>query len=281
MSFGNSYGGGRTRMGTKVFLNVYDLSPSNDFLYPIGLGLHHSGVEILGVEYSFASGAGIFEGTPKEAPGARFREQLFLGVWEGSAADLRRVVAELRETENFGSEDYNLVRNNCNSFSNAFVWKLLERRIPAHVNRLADIGVCCSCLLPRDLLDNAPVGDPSSNNNNGSASSGFQAFPGTRNPTTSSPSNKKQVAPSIFSGAGHTLGGSNNNSNNQNSTTTNSMSGFGLFGRKSSAAKPAASPAEDAAQRREKARKAALARFEQTNRQQKQPASTATDEKSE
>ena len=37
--------------GTKVILNVYDLSPANDMLYSIGMGLHHSGVEILGKEY--------------------------------------------------------------------------------------------------------------------------------------------------------------------------------------------------------------------------------------
>ena len=52
--------GGRTRMGTKVYLNVYDLSPANDCLHPAGMGLHHSGVEISGVVYSFGSGGGIY-----------------------------------------------------------------------------------------------------------------------------------------------------------------------------------------------------------------------------
>ena len=33
------------------------------------MGLHHSGVEILGKEYSFASGGGIFDSSPKEAAG--------------------------------------------------------------------------------------------------------------------------------------------------------------------------------------------------------------------
>ena len=33
------------------------------------MGLHHSGVEILGKEYSFASGGGVFDSSPKEAPG--------------------------------------------------------------------------------------------------------------------------------------------------------------------------------------------------------------------
>ena len=53
--------------GTVVVLNVYDLSPANEScLYSLGLGVHHSGVEILGQEYSFASGAGIFDSTPKQ-----------------------------------------------------------------------------------------------------------------------------------------------------------------------------------------------------------------------
>lgn len=56
MSMGPGYQGGRTRVGTKVFLNVYDLAPANEFLYPVGFGFHHSGIEVLGSEYSFASG---------------------------------------------------------------------------------------------------------------------------------------------------------------------------------------------------------------------------------
>jgi hypothetical protein len=63
----------RRNNGTLVILHIYDLSPANDYLYPVGLAIHHSGVEVLGVEYSFASGAGIFESsTPKIAPGMFF-----------------------------------------------------------------------------------------------------------------------------------------------------------------------------------------------------------------
>jgi hypothetical protein len=38
--------GARTSYGIKVTLNVYDLSPVNDYIHPIGLGVFHSGVQI-------------------------------------------------------------------------------------------------------------------------------------------------------------------------------------------------------------------------------------------
>jgi len=93
MSGGRGYEGGRTRMGTKVILNVYDLSPANDCLYSVGMGLHHSGVEILGREYSFASGGGIFDSSPKEAPGAQFREAIELGAFDGGSSELQSAIS--------------------------------------------------------------------------------------------------------------------------------------------------------------------------------------------
>ena len=257
MSFGGGYQGGRTRMSTKVHLNVYDLSPANDVLYPLGVGLHHSGVEIIGNEYSFASGAGVFQSTPKEAPGARFREAIFLGAFEGGQAELNRALDEVKR--DFGPEDYSLVRRNCNHFANALVWRLLGRTIPPHINRLADIGVCCSCLLPKQMLEHAPVGAPNSNNNHSnSAGSGGSRF-GTGRSASVAPTTK------AFSGAGAKLG-SSSSSSTQSSTASGIASG--LAGRFLSAGKSLTSPSggshrqEDLVDRREKARMAAIARME-------------------
>ena len=72
---------------TKVLLNLYDLSPANEYLYPIGMGLHHTGLEIDGREYSYGSGGGVFDGPPKVAPGARFRVQLELGAFDGGTKE--------------------------------------------------------------------------------------------------------------------------------------------------------------------------------------------------
>mmetsp|Transcript_23884 Transcript_23884/g.26378 ORF Transcript_23884/g.26378 Transcript_23884/m.26378 type:complete len:240 (+) Transcript_23884:39-758(+) len=237
MTGGGPYNkGGHTQMGTKVLLHIYDLSPSNSFLYPVGLGLHHSGVEVFGAEYSFASGAGVFDSsTPRDAgPGAQFRETYELGIYTGSMSELRGAISEIKD-QGFGPDEYHLIRRNCNHFANAFVWKLLNKPIPAHVNRLAEIGVCCSCLLPKKLMEQAPVGDTTS-------SSGYQMY-APRGRISDANNNKKKMT--TFSGTGAKLG-----SGAATSLLMTSRSG---------------SPREDdLIDRRERARKAAMARMGKT-----------------
>mmetsp|Transcript_41421 Transcript_41421/g.81168 ORF Transcript_41421/g.81168 Transcript_41421/m.81168 type:complete len:235 (+) Transcript_41421:188-892(+) len=161
MSFdGPKYGGGRTRMGLKVILNLYDLSPMNSSLCPLGIGLLHSGVELVGTEYTFAAEAGIFTMEPKSAsnmgsmeggsaPAVVFREAIELGVFEGTIGDISSVISDLRSE--FSESDYHLIFKNCNHFSNALSWSLLGRPIPPHVNRLANLAGCFKCLLPKQL----------------------------------------------------------------------------------------------------------------------------------
>jgi len=199
-----------------------------------GLGLHHSGVEVLGREYSFASGGGVFDSSPKEAPGAKFRESIELGHFEGGSSELNSAIGDLRDE--FGPDRYNLIRRNCNHFANALVWRLLGRAIPGHVNRLADYGNCCSCLIPRKMLEEAPVGP--GGGSDGSGSSGYQVF-----------SAKKQDTPAVFSGSGHTLGAPSQEGR---------IPLLGSWRGKASQKKGE----ESLTDRREKARRAALARME-------------------
>ena len=208
---------------TKVLLNIYDLSPNNDYLFPIGMGLHHSGVEISGREYSYGSQGGIYDGPPKDAGGARYRCTLELGTFDGGQKELNRALDELRHRGGFGSNGYNLIRRNCNHFCNALVWQLLRKPIPAYVNRLANVGDCCSCLLPKELLEDSPVNGNNSNDQpsfSGAPSRGFM--------------NRSDPSQTAFSGKGYSLSS----------------------GSSSSAAQP------DLTDRRERARKAALARLE-------------------
>ena len=167
---------------------------------------------------------------PRNAPGARFRCQIELGTFDGGTKELNRALDELRHNGGFETNGYSLVRRNCNHFCNALVWQLLRRPIPAYINRLANIGDCCSCLLPKEMLENSPVGGSGSNQ---SSTSSFLV------PTRAS-MNRGAVGDSsvkkAFSGKGISLGGGSRASNVSSSDLTD---------------------------RREKARKAALARLEQ------------------
>eukprot|EP00970_Alexandrium_tamarense_P004735 scaffold783_cov197-Alexandrium_tamarense.AAC.28 len=210
------------------------------------MGLHHSGVEILGREYSFASGGGIFDSSPKDAPGATFRESIELGAFEGGGSELQSAISDLRSE--FGPDRYNLIRRNCNHFANALVWRLLGRSIPGHVNRLADFGVCFSCLLPKKLLAEAPVGP---NAGGGGNNSGFQVFSGTREKKEGGGRPSSQA----FTGSGVTLGSSGEQKSGK--------SRIPLLGSwsKSSSSGDSGKVGESLTDRREKARMAALARM--------------------
>lgn len=231
-------------MGTKVFLNIYDLVPANEFLYPVGFGFHHSGVEIMGCEYSFASGAGVFESSdPKEAPGAKYRESIVMGTFEGGSNELRRVMDNLKNE--FTGDSYNLVFRNCNHFANALCWALLKKKVPGYVNRLAEFGRCCSCLLPKELLENAPVGHEGGSTSSNSSNSGGSGFVSGGNSSTSDSKIE------FFSGAGNTLGSSS-------ATSNTTGSGFGSRLMSAVSTSSSASRNEDLTDRREKVRQARM-----------------------
>ncbi len=236
-------------MGTKVLLNIYDLAPAggaNNLMYAVGLGLHHSGVEIDGVEYSFAQGAGIFEQSPKDVPNAIFRESVYMGaILEAPSSHVvRRAISDLRDE--FHGEAYHLIRRNCNHFANAFCWVLLRKTIPAHVNRLAEIGVCCSCLLPRKLLEESPVRAPGNN-------PGYSKFGPPRSSAIVLTTTTTATTKAVFSGSGLTLGGDNDGRSTAQRNAT-----------------------DDLTDRRERARKAALARLEQVQQQDVQNDTTVS-----
>ncbi|ETW08849.1 hypothetical protein, variant [Aphanomyces invadans] len=140
---------------TTVTVNVYDIVESNSFTYAWGLGAFHSGVEVGGVEYSFAGGAGVFTLAPKSAQGAVFRESIQIGVFEGTYQDAKRILDDMRSE--FNGSHYNLLTKNCNTFANEACLRLVGQPIPAYINRIAYLGSCFSCLIPKQLTGEAPV----------------------------------------------------------------------------------------------------------------------------
>jgi len=148
---------GPRRHTEAVVLNVYDLTPSNEYLYGLGLGFYHSGLVIYGREWTFGSGGGIFSTAPKEVPNAPFRESIVLGTTKLGPSDVDRIIDKLRST--FPDGTYNLYKQNCNHFSEALAKQILKGGLPGWVNRMATLGQMFSCLMPDDdAMGKAPVG---------------------------------------------------------------------------------------------------------------------------
>lgn len=114
-----------------VFLNIYDIFFFNAVLYPAGLGIHHTGVEVYGSEYGFGrapSGTGIFEIQPKTFPQHIFRESLVVGRTSLSPAEVTRLFRA--QASSWQGPDYELTQRNCNHFAEHFA-KLLISSSPS------------------------------------------------------------------------------------------------------------------------------------------------------
>ncbi|XP_061337024.1 deSI-like protein At4g17486 isoform X2 [Gastrolobium bilobum] len=138
---------------TMVYLNVYDLTPVNNYLYLFGVGIFHSGIEVHGMEYGFGahdySTSGVFEVEPRSCPGFIFRRSLLLGSTDMSSTEFRSFMERL--SAKYHGDTYHLIAKNCNHFTDEVCQQLTGKPIPAWVNRLARVGSFCNCLLPESL----------------------------------------------------------------------------------------------------------------------------------
>ena len=130
----------------QVTLHVYTFAGvggrTNSILSSLSLGLHHSGVEVSGREFSFNDG-GVFQTRPHECtrgdePQCVLKESKFLGVHVGSTNEFNGVLNELRRA--FPPGSYSLTGKNCNHFADAFCRALIGCGIPSYVNRAASYG---------------------------------------------------------------------------------------------------------------------------------------------
>ncbi|KAL6221210.1 hypothetical protein ACLB2K_008962 [Fragaria x ananassa] len=141
------------RYDTPVVLNVYDLTPMNNYSVWFGLGIFHSGIEVHGKEYGFGAHdfpvSGVFEVEPKACPGFIYRCSISLGRINMSPAEFRTFIENV--AAEYHGDTYHLISKNCNHFTDDIACRLTERRIPGWVNRLARLGSLCSCLLPESL----------------------------------------------------------------------------------------------------------------------------------
>ncbi|KAF8096796.1 hypothetical protein N665_0301s0041 [Sinapis alba] len=146
-------GGGEVAGLTPVYLNVYDLTPVNDYLYWFGIGIFHSGIEAHGMEYCYGaheySSSGVYEVEPKNCPGFIFRRSLLLGTTTMSPSDFRSYMEKL--SSKYHGDTYHLIAKNCNHFTEEVCLQLTGKPIPGWINRLARLGSFCNCLLPESI----------------------------------------------------------------------------------------------------------------------------------
>ncbi|GAB2291240.1 hypothetical protein Dimus_025496 [Dionaea muscipula] len=137
-----------------VYLNVYDLTPINGYVFWAGLGIFHTGIEVHGVEYAFGAHdfptSGVFEVEPRQCPGFKFRKAIFMGTTCLGPLQVRELMEE-ESGNSYKGDAYHLIVKNCNHFCDDISYKLTGKHIPRWVNRLARIGSVCSCILPDTL----------------------------------------------------------------------------------------------------------------------------------
>ncbi|CAI9100205.1 OLC1v1037150C1 [Oldenlandia corymbosa var. corymbosa] len=138
---------------TPVILNVYDLTPLNNYSIWFGFGIFHSGIEVHGMEYGFGAHdypiSGVFEVEPKSCPGFVYRTSVSLGKIDMPPSEFRTFIESV--ASEYHGDTYNLISKNCNHFTDDMARRLLGKGIPGWVNRLAHAGAFCSCLLPESL----------------------------------------------------------------------------------------------------------------------------------
>lgn len=136
-----------------LYLNVYDLTPVNNYLYWAGLGVFHSGIEVHGLEYGYGAheypSSGIFEVEPRSCPGFTFRRSVLLGSTDMSRSEVRSYMEHI--SGKYHGDSYHLIAKNCNHFADEVCSHLTGKPIPGWVNRLARVGSFCNCILPESI----------------------------------------------------------------------------------------------------------------------------------
>ncbi|XWS49692.1 hypothetical protein CRYUN_Cryun12cG0025000 [Craigia yunnanensis] len=147
---GQSNGGSHRAL---LYLNVYDLTPINNYLYLFGLGIFHSGIEVHGLEYGFGAHeyptSGVFEVQPRSCPGFIFRRSVLLGSTNMSRSEFWLFMEQL--SQQYHGDTYHLIAKNCNHFTDEVCMQLTGKPIPGWVNRLAQLGSFFNCLLPESI----------------------------------------------------------------------------------------------------------------------------------
>lgn len=81
----------------------------------------------------------------------KYRQSIALGECYKSSEEVTDIVIQL--ARKYTGSSYHLLKRNCNNFSDELSLKLVERRIPRWINRLAKIGSVVSSALPLTMTE--------------------------------------------------------------------------------------------------------------------------------
>ncbi len=94
------------------------------------------------MEYAFGGhdeeGTGIYEMEPRKSTDYKHRESIEMGRTALSARQVQMLVLSMQNA--YLGREYDVIKRNCNTFSNDLVTHLVGVPIPDHVNRLARTG---------------------------------------------------------------------------------------------------------------------------------------------
>ena len=147
----------------RVILNVYNLTDINKYLGCCGLAIHHSSIEVYGVEYAFgghaSAASGVFETKPfyqliedGVLPDTlSLKEQHHVGITKKTPLEIAAVVEKLAPA--WPGNQYDLLRRNCNHFAAELAEAISGGKFnfPRYVNRIARVGASISCCLPASI----------------------------------------------------------------------------------------------------------------------------------
>ncbi|XP_065920143.1 desumoylating isopeptidase 1 homolog isoform X2 [Dysidea avara] len=119
---------------------------NNQQLARFGVGIHHTGIEVYGIEYAYGGHAfddtGVYEMSPRneeEVCGeVIFNVSLFVGKTDLSESQARTRIYQI--AEQFSGNTYHLLTRNCNHFTQEVCQELTGEILPSWVNRLAKVS---------------------------------------------------------------------------------------------------------------------------------------------
>jgi len=128
-------------MATHVIVHIYDLGPAcvelNMLGRAVGTGAFHAGVEVYGLEYSFAP-CGVCHFPPRACPHHIYRESIPMGRTQMSKQEVDALIRKLMRE--WPGPTYDILEHNCCHFSNELCNRLGVGSLPEWVTSLADVG---------------------------------------------------------------------------------------------------------------------------------------------